>query len=221
MASITPSISDLMGLVRDPVAAPSSYNLVTGEVPAVKQGVALATATVFYLTNKPIVSGSIYLTYGSTVRQAASGYSGLTVDYANGLLTFSPAWNPTAPYFVDYNFNYFSSADYTSFLADGLRFLGIPAGSTIDEMLAPAAYESAKAFFYDARASQYADRYKSEAGGVGQDVDVVTKNFQDLSKKAQLKAVTLRDAFYTRFSASKGPSSHFFNYGVSKITPRG
>lgn len=219
MATLTPSVSDLRTLLKDP-NVPSSYNLVVGEVPRSPQGATYGagTTTLFYLANKPVVSGSIFVTQGTTYRQTIAA-AGVTADLVNGILTFASA--PTSPVFlVDYNFNYFADADYQSFLNEALRFIGQASTASIDELLATAVYDEAKAQFYMAMATQYAIRYSSSGGSVGTNVDSVTKNYLALHKAAHEKAVEGRDDYYKRQGQREAPSSHFSNYGTSPITPR-
>jgi hypothetical protein len=223
MAVITPTVAEMRLLVRDPAASalPFSDNLVYGEEAGLPQGQTLgaSTSTLFTLANKPIVAGSIYVTVGTSYRQTVAA-AGVTPDYINGLLSFASA--PSSVPLIDYNFNFFQDSDYQEFINQGLRFLGFPGNSTqtLDELLAPALYEAAKHWFYKARSTTYANRYKSNGGGLGQEVDVVTANFKKLADEALADAKQMREDYYTRQSQNRAPSSHFFNYGVSPITPR-
>lgn len=214
MSSKVPAIADLRTLVRDP-STPSSYNLVRGETPKQPAGTDFTTAKVFYLSNTPIVASSVFITTTSANRTQV----GFTVDVVNGILTFTSAPNSTI-FLADYNFNYFADADYQAFLDEGSRFVGQAAGIAIDELLLPATYEFAKAKFYDARASQYADRYKSSGGQMGQDVDIVTTNMRQLAVKSYADSQKLRDDYYTRQSSQKKAVAHSLNYGIGSPQPR-
>lgn len=222
MALITPTPAEMRLLVRDPETAPSPYNLISQEAPGLPQGQNFGdpTTLVFYLSQKPIVASSVFITLGTVIRQTAAA-AGCTVDLVNGILTFAAA--PAAqPFLVDYNYNFFQDADYQEFIFQGMRLIGLPGNLTqmVDELLAPAVYEGAKAYWYKGMATSYANRYRSSGGGMGQDVDVVTANYLKLAAKCEADAITMTDRYYTRQSQNKAPSSHFLNYGISRITPR-
>jgi hypothetical protein len=221
MALITPTPAEMRLLVRDPATAPSPYNLVLQEEAGLPQGQTFGAGTtlLFILANKPIVAASVYITQGTTIRQTAAA-ANCTVDLVNGLLTFHTA--PSQVPLVDYNFNFFQDADYQEFIYQGMRLVGLPGNltQTVDELLAPAVYEGAKAAWYAALATTYANRYKSTGGGMGQDVDAVTANYMKLGAKAEAEAIAKANRYYTRQGQNLAPSAHFLNYGIARITPR-
>lgn len=224
MPSASPTVADLRLLVSDPATAPSPYNLARGESLQLPEGAAVATCTVFYLANAPIVASSVYLTTGTTFRTQ----SGFTVDTNNAILTFSVAPGASGslpnPFVVDYNFNWFTDADYIAFIGRSLELLGFAAnisGTTtttvLDTGLFPAVYELAKSWFYGRRATQYAEKYSASGGGQGQQVESVCKHFQDLEKVSYAEGIKKRDDFYKRQGQREAPSSHAVNYGISPI----
>jgi hypothetical protein len=235
VASVTPTVSDLRILTKDPESAPSPYNLARGENLQLPQGAAIATCQTFYLSSVPIVpnntnensNGSVYITQGTTVRTQ----SGFTVDFTNGIITFSTAPGESgslpSPFTADYNFNWFTDTDYTLFIGKGMELCGVDAdvqdgviAGTLDENLLPGVYDLALSYFYQARATQYADKYNASGGGQGQDVKSVCDQFMSMSKTFYASGIKKRDEFYTRQGQAKAPSSHFINYGVSPISGR-
>lgn len=209
------ALSDLITSLRILASDTPTANLIRGETPA---GLNDGTNTHFRTAQRNIVASSIYFTINSTYRSQ----TGLTIDDSvNGLFSISPA--PAAngnPWYIDYNYQWFTDTDYTEFLNDAARdLLGVSDPTTVQTALVAALLQYGLGYFYQRRATQYADKYASSGGQAGQSVDVVTKNFQTLSKAAFDRAQAMRDQFYTRLGSSKAPASATTSYGIDPITP--
>lgn len=212
MASLAALTTSVRTLANDTLVS----NLIRNETPA---GTNDGANTKFRTQQRNIVAASLYYTINATYRSQV----GLTIDdAAQGLFTISPA--PAAAtagvWYIDYYFNWFIDTDYTEFLNDSARdLLGISDPTLVADSLIAALLQYALGYFYQRRASYYADKYASSGGQVGQTVDVVTKNFQNLANAAFKQAQTLRDQFYTRLGQSKAPASAIANYAIDPITP--
>lgn len=209
------TLAALITSTRTLAADTTTANLIRGETPG---GLNDGTNTKFRTMQRNIVAASIFFTINSTYRSQ----TGLTIDDAgNGLFTISPA--PAAngnPWYIDYNFQWFTDADYTEFLNDAARdLLGVSDPTTIATALVAALLQYALGYFYQRRATYYADKYSSSGGQAGQSVDVVTKNFQTLSKGAFDRATTMRDDYYKRLGQRNAPASATTSYGIDPITP--
>lgn len=159
---------------------------------------------------------SVYLTSGSTIRTQA----GFTVDPVNGLLTFASA--PTGnedPWYVDYYWQWESDTGISTFLDIASYDVGFSPTATITSGLTNAWYAYAKHHFYKAMAGKYAWRFNSSGGGQGQEIDVVTQNFQQLSKQAKSEADDMKTAFYTRHGARSSPAVATGAMGIDPWTP--
>ena len=192
----------------------AASNLASQEVP---KGTKDGANVNFRVQNQNVVVGSVYVTLAGDVRSQV----GFTVDAPNGLLAFAIAPpQDTEPFEADYNWQWFTDAEYTEFLDQGAEVLGVAKGSDVTEGLIPAQMQFALYYYYMRRAVQYAHRYAASGGIVGQQVDVVTKNFRDLGKCAWDAGSSLRDMFYKRQGQREAPASTAFNYNFDPFTPR-
>lgn len=174
-----------------------------------------AARTKFRMANRNIVSGSVYVTYGSNFRVQ----TGFTMDLVNGIVTFSspPAIGDIS---IDYNHQWFTDADYTEFLTEGGRNLSVTDPSTIAVGIAPALLQFGLHYFFNRRATQYAHRYASTGGQAGQSVQSVTDAFRKLAKAAWDQAMGLRDDYYKNQGKNLKPASATIRYGFDSFTPR-
>ncbi len=211
MTALATLITDTRILCND---TPTS-NLITQEAP---KGAINSSNTKYRLQYQLVVTGSVFLTQGSTFRTQ----SGFTLDLPNGILTMTSApTSGTDPFEVDYNFNWFTDTDYTEFLAEAAKAVNNVADPTkIVDGLVPALLHFALYYFWMRRASQYAHKYQSSGGQAGQNVDVVTTNFRNLAKDAKAAALALRDDFYTEQGRAKNPAAAATNISFDPFTPR-
>jgi hypothetical protein len=175
------------------------------------------TNTHFQLQNKNPIPASMYLTVNTSYRQA----SGFTVsDATAGLIeiTVAPAASAN-PFWMDYNFYWFSDGDYTEFLNDSALKLSAPTPVTVDPGLIDALLQYSLGYFWQRRATQYAHKYASSGGTVGQSVEKVTEAFRELSNQAFAKGDSFRDAFYKRQGQREAPASAVANYNIDPYTP--
>jgi hypothetical protein len=194
--------------------APSSH-LINTETPGVPNGV----LTQFRLQNANVVQNSVYVTMGASFRTQA----GFTVDYANGIITFTsaPLLNVN-PFSVDYAFLWLVDSDYEDFLTQGARFVGPGDNSdptAVSDGLIPAMLDFALCRFWKRRATAYAHKFSSSGGQAGQSVDVVTKAYNTLAESAYKSAKELRSDYYDRQGQKKAPASAVINYAMDPYSP--
>lgn len=183
---------------------------------------------VFQLLHYPIVTNgwastdtdathtSVFLTTGSTVRTQ----TGFKVDPLNGLLTFSTAPIGTeSPWYVDYYWQWFEDAKYSTFLDMASYDVGFSPTLTITPGLTNAWYLYAKCNYFKAMAAKYAWRFNSSGGGQGQEVDVVTQNYKKMADEAWEEAENMKTAFYTRHGARNAPATASTHMGIDPWTP--
>jgi hypothetical protein len=209
------SLATLITSPRTLAADTTTSNLVRAETPF---GPNDGANTKFRTMQRNIVTASLYFTANTTYRSQ----TGVTIDDAsNGLFTISsaPAANAN-PWYIDYNFQWFTDTDYTEFLNDAARdLLAISDPTKVADALVAAMLQYGLGYFYQRRATYFADKYSSSGGQAGQSVDVVTSNFQKLAKAAFDRAQAMRDQYYTRLGSSKAPASATTSYGIDPITP--
>ena len=174
------------------------------------------TQTIFLLANFNVVSGSVYVTQDASVRSQ----SGFTMDYPNGIITFTVAPVSTlTKFYVDYNYYFATDTEYTEFVNQALSYLGIAAVSDVPLGLEAALIEYAKYAFYTKHATEYANRYNSSGGIAGHQVESVTKNYLALATTAFKMAADLRNDYYERKGKRAAPASGSFNYNIDPYTP--
>ena len=197
----------------------STSNLVLGESP-VGQGNQKndGSNTHFRLQNTNLVTGSVYVTINTSYRAT----TGFTMDLVNGLVVFAsaPAANAN-PFYIDYNFQWFTDTDYTDFITDATRDLGYSYvdPTTVPDTLIPALEQYALYYYWTRRASRYAHKYSSSGGSAGQQVDVVTENFLSLAKMAKKCGVDLRDDYYKKQGRQYDPASGTVTYQFDPMSP--
>ena len=176
-------------------------NFAAQETPAGKRD---SSNVLYQLAHRNVVTSSVYLTTGTTVRTQ----SGFTVDTANGLLTFGTAPVGTEnPWYVAYYWQWATDAQYTEFIDEGLANCGLSSSSDVPEGLMSAVLQYALSAALTKRAIESARRYNATGGIAGQQVDVVTQNFRMLAKDAWDKATKLLDAYSNRQGRRQAPAS--------------
>lgn len=213
MASLATLITQARTLCRDL----SNSNRSVRESP---KGINDGTNTKFSVQNPIIVASSLKWSAATTYRVT----TGVTIDDANlGYVTINPAppaGTQNAPFFVDYYYQWFADTDYTEFLNDASRdVVGSGDPTSVTDGLLSSLLQYTLGHFYQARATQYANRYSSSGGQAGQSVDTVTKNFQALSDAAFKRAKELRDDYYERLGQRDAPASTIINYRIDPMTP--
>lgn len=162
---------------------------------------------------------------GATVRSQSHTLFSVT-DQVNGIITFAVAPNPgsavsNAGVYVDYNFFWFTDAKYQEFLnqAANMTVAGVTDATQIAEGLVEPMLQYAIAYFWKARASQYAERYESTGGDASQRVQTVTQAYLALAKEAQSRGDYLKKDYYQRQGQRDLPSSQDGNVSFDPITP--
>lgn len=215
MALLATLITQLRTLARD---LPTSNRSVE-ETP---KGLNDGSNTNFRLSSPILIDAAhIWWTSDGTFRSQ----TGISIVDANlGYIAISPAppvGTQNQPFYVDYYYNWFADSDYTEFLNDGSRDLvGNGNPTVVIDALVSALLQYALSKFYQARATQYAARYSSSGGQAGQNVDVVTKNFQTLAKQSADLGEKLRDQYYEDLGQRETPASGTINYRIDPMTPK-
>jgi hypothetical protein len=171
----------------------------------------------FQTQNKNVIAASAFLTVNTSYR-AITGFT--WTDATQGLLNIDPA--PTAnanPFWIDYNFYWFQDTDYTEFINDAGLKLSVLDPTTVNPGLVDALLQYALGYFWQRRATQYAHKYASTGGTVGQSVEKVTEAFRELSDQAFKKGDDFRLAFYQRQGQREAPASTSTNVNVDPYTP--
>ena len=189
------------------------------------------TNTTFQLKNAPLsddIGMAIYswvtiVGTGAVVRSQAIF---TIVDPINGIINFTDAPNPgsatpAAGVYVAYNYEWFTDSDYAQFLyqAAQMTLAGTIDPTTIVNGLSDAMVQYAIAQFWLARASQYAERYASSAGGVTEQVQAVAQIYLNLAKAANTRADFLKLDFYKRQGQREAPASADITHRWDKISP--
>lgn len=182
------------------------------------QGTRDASNVIFRLSATNIVTTSLKLTYGTTVRSA----TGFTVlDAVAGYIQMTAAPDATTqPFFFDYAFQYFTDADMMKFLDGATGDLGGVVGTDLDAGLYSAQVQFALARFWKRRASTYANQYATSGGGANASPESVTAQFLSLAKAATNEGVRLMNAFYTRHGKRQAPASGTITQRIVPYTPR-
>lgn len=206
------------------------HNPVTQESLGSNQSGVDGANLVFYLANKNIVSGTVSgVQYGPWISSATLGarsLTGFTVDTLNGIITMAAAPASGAqPPFIDYYFQWFPDADYTTWIDEATQELQQVAGQfsgpvTNGGDLTPALISYVVERFWLNRASQYATKYASSAMGSSEQVQTVTQNYLALAKQARKRGDDQRMAAYIDAGKKAKPASGTITYGMSRYTPR-
>ncbi len=210
-------LTQLRTLARD---LPTS-NRSVGETP---KGVADGSNTKFSLQNPILFSVSTTPQIWWSTNGTYRSQTGITiVDAAMGIITISPApaaGTQNAPFRVDYYFYWFLDADHTEFLNDASRdLIGSGDPTKVIDGLISALLQYALGHFYQARATQYANRYSSSGGSAGQSVDKITDAFQKLAESAFKKAKEMRDDYYKDLGQRESAASTIISYPIPPVTP--
>lgn len=189
-------------------------NFIPEETP---KGLTDGSNTKFRLQYQNIVATSVYISYGSTFRTT----TGFTVDLVNGILTFTPAPANGVKLLADYNFQWFTDADWTEFLAQAALQLGSSTDvTTVNPGLQQALEQYALYNFYMRRATRYADKYASTGGQASQQVETVTQNFLNLAKNAMKMGDKFRTDYYEKQGQQKNPSGTVVAMQFDPMSPR-
>lgn len=189
------------------------------------------TNRVFRLKNVPLADAAgspsyVWLTIRGTgaVQRSQAGFT--ITDQVNGIITFSVApnpgtANPTDGVYVDYNYVWFTDAEYTELLnrAAQSTLAGVTDPTVIQEGLIEPMLQYALAGFWKARASRYAEKYESSGGDAGEKVQTVTQAYLSLAKAAEQRGDFLKLDFYKRQGQRELPSSQDMNVNFDPISP--
>lgn len=157
---------------------------------------------------------------------------GFTIaDPQNGIIHFSVAPNPgtatpAAGVYVDYNYVWFNDIKYAQFIyqAAQMTLAGTTDPTTIPSGLNDAMMQFAISQFWKARASQYAEQYKSSGGEASQEVQTVAQTYLNLGKDAFSAGLKLQTAYYQGQGQRESPGyGNFRTYPPPRfdpITPR-
>lgn len=176
----------------------------------------------FTLGYRNVIVANVFVTINTSYR-SQSGYT--FDDTASGissaaLLTFTAApASGASPFLVDYNYYWFTDAEYTEFLNDSAMKLGQTDPTLVASNMVDILLQYCLGYFWQARATQYAHRYASSGGQVGQSVQDVTKAFKALADAAFKLADGMRDMFYKRQGQREAPATATVNYGIDPMTP--
>ena len=193
-------------------------NFVLKETP---DGSADGTNTKFRLQFRKIVGTSstvhsVYVSYGTTFRTQ----SGFTMDLDNGIITFTVAPTNGTAIVADYNYYWFSDTEHTQFLNSAAEQCSETDPTAVPAELQPAMLQYALGYYWQNRASAYANRFSSSSMGLATQVDAVTKNFLELAKLAFDMAAKIRKEYYDRQGQREAPASGVVTYGIDPYTPQ-
>jgi hypothetical protein len=213
--------TDLINKLRIVAHDTPSSNLKTTETPVgnTTNGKPDGVGTKFRLQHQNIVTGSVFVTMGPLAADYRLA-SGFTLDAGNGILSFATA--PASgldPFFVDYNWQWFTDAEHKEFLDEAAANLSAKDPTLVVAGLIPALMQFALSAYYNRLASRYAPLYSSTGGQTGHQIDVVTKSFENLAKDAFNRAVQFRDDYYKRQGQREAPASQAENYNIDPYTP--
>ena len=202
--------------VRQDVKDAAKSNIVRGEVPS---GDVDAVNKRFYLAYQPIVTASAKVYQNGTLLTLTTNY---TIDEETGIITFVAIPAVGTKIEVDYYYNWFNDASYTSFLDNASQSLGFASATitSIPEGLIPATLKFVAHYYYKARAAFYANRFNSSTAGQTVNVDVITKNFKDLATECWEEAIELRNDYYKKFGQQNQPASAVTAPSISNYTPQ-
>lgn len=212
----------LIARIRAEASDKTDSNPVFGETPVgTRDGVNVN----FRLQNSNLLSGVIatvqygpWRTYGATYRSLA-GYT--VADAVNSVLTLTAAPDATTmPFFLDYYFQWFTDATYTSWIDTATEELGGAAGTGLAEGLYGALIQYALDKYWTNRASLYANKHAVSGYGTSESLEAVTKAYLELAKLARKKGDALRDAYYQAFGQQLKPSSYTVSYGMNPWAPK-
>jgi len=208
----------LVPRVRILTSDTSTSNPHFGETPTGKRN---GTNKTFRLAFPNPVTGSIFMTYGTTIR-ASTGF--VVLDGPSGYLTVDPApdadgASATQPFYFDYFSQLYLDAEYNSMLDQATAWLGGVAGTDLAEGLYPAQCSYAASVFFTRRAAQEAPKYASSGGGASAAPQTPTEAFLKLARAAVKDAENFRDMYYKRQGQRHAPASGSITYGMSPGTP--
>jgi hypothetical protein len=206
------ALSDIITRLRILSNDTPTSNLLTVETPS---GATDAVNTKFRLQQRPVVTGSVYLSFGTTFRTQ----TGFTVDLVNGILTITAAPAANTELKVDYNFYWFTDTDHTEFLNDAAEMLGNTDPTLVPSGLGMAMLQYALGYFWQRRASQYAHRFSSSSMGNAAQVDQVTKNFTTLAAASFKLGDNFREMYYKRQGQREAPASGTGAFAFDPYTP--
>ena len=154
---------------------------------------------------------------GNTILTPATDYE---VDAQAGIVTFTsaPTYANKMPV-ATYHWMWCTDEDYHGFTDDGCSRCGYAGTGDSDAARAEDALTKLPDPLVDAvqhyvghhfnmkRANEWAVRFSSTGGGVGAQVDVVTKNFLTLAKQFGDDGDKYRDDYYKRHGAREAPAA--------------
>lgn len=146
---------------------------------------------------------------GPVVRTQA-GFT--VVDPVNGIINFTVAPNPggSSPngVYVDYNYQWFTDVKYAQFIYQAAQMVlaGTTDPTTVPSGLSDVMLQYALAQFWFARASQYAEQYKSSGGEAMQEVQSVSQTYTALAKAANNRGDILKADYYKSQGQQNSPA---------------
>jgi len=172
----------------------------------------------FKLHNTNIVAGSLYRTYGTTVRSTA----GFTPDLPSGYVTLgaAPDNGVTQPFFFDYYFQWYVDADYAAFIDAATVDVGEVAGSLPAGTLYAAVVQYALDYYWQRRSSDWANKYASAGGGASSQAQTPAQAYLKLAEKARKTGDALLAAARTSFGKTKSPFSGTTTLLIDPGSPR-
>lgn len=174
------------------------------------------TRTMFKLQNSNITIGSVYASYDTTVRTQA----GFTINYQDGIITFSSAPAADSGLTFDYTFEFYTDTDYTEFLNEAAAILVYDDPDDVVAGLIPSLMQFGLYSFFIKRAASYAYRFASSGGTASEQVSTVTGEFQKLAQIAFKRGEVLRDNYYNRAGRQKAPGFSQSRVRMDPYTPR-
>ena len=154
----------------------------------------------FVLNNKRIITGTLIVTAdGAVVTQA-------TEDDVRGRFTLTNA--PATSLFATYDFQYFTDAELTQIINDGLNFVSCTDITTLNPGLTDALIYKAASDGAAKIAMRTGLYYNQSAGGKAAQKGTIADKFLKLSQQYMKQAVDERATFYgPRKGASTSPAS--------------
>jgi hypothetical protein len=153
-----------------------------------------AGRTVFPLSNRNIVAGTNYVKDGGAYTSGDS----LVTDFANGIVTVSPA--PTQSLEWYYYYQDFTDAEMTQYVDNGLAEVGMNETNltTIDPTLYDVMAHFAAAQANQVRAERYASQYNATIEGESFEKSAVYNAYIKAAQDHLKTATDKREQFYKR-----------------------